>query len=157
MRKRRLLEFAAGCLCVFLASPAPAQNSLEFAIKAAYLAKFVPFIDWPASAFATPGAPVNICVLGTDPFGVALDRAAAAGNSGRPLAVRRLASPELTGSCHILYLADDAASLPAGFKDRPVVTVSEAGRGGMISFLIQHHHVRFDIDDEAAFRSGVRI
>jgi hypothetical protein len=144
---------------VALAGVASADISLEYAIRAAYLAKFVPFIDWPDSAFATPGTPITICLLGGDPFGAALDRAAASVTGGRPLQVRRLASPELASACQILYLANDeaAASLPAGLGDRPVLTVSEAGGAGMIAFVVDGNHVRFDIDNDAAQHSGIHI
>ena len=156
--RRRFPPLAAASLMLLLGpcGGALAQSNLELAVKAAYLAKFVPFIDWPDGVFANAGSPVNICVLGGDPFGAVLDRAAGAGNGGRPLAVRRLVSPELAGSCQLLYLAG-GAGLPTGLKDRPVVTVTEAGGGGMISFVIEANHVRFDIDDDAAAHSGIRI
>ena len=135
------------------------QQSLEYAVKAAYLAKFAPFIDWPDSAFASPGAPLSICVLGGDPFGAALDRAAASANRGAaPEAVRRLSSaPDLAKRLPpgFLYLVNDeaVASLPPGLRDRPIVTVTESGHGdGIISFVIDGNHVRFDIDDDAAAR-----
>jgi len=148
-------------LLLALSGRARAEVDLEYAVKAAYLAKFVPFIEWPESAFASPRAPVNICILGKDPFGVALDRAAAAnGGESRPLAVRRLASPDLASACQILYLGDEeaATSLPPGLRDRPVLTVTESGHGaGIISFVIEANHVRFDIDEDAAAHSGIRI
>src|SRR5689334_7477550 len=66
------------CVCVvaLLAAGAPGRAaaqrpSLEYQVKAAYLAKFVPFVEWPPAALA-PGAPVNLCVAGDDPFGPAL-------------------------------------------------------------------------------------
>lgn len=158
---RRLAHLGLCCAAALtICGTAAADISLEYAVKAAYLAKFVPFIDWPQAAFATPGAPVNICVLGSDPFDGALDRAATAQGGQRPLAVRRLSSPDLASACQILYLADDqaAASLPPAMRDRPVVTVAEAGHGnGIINFVIEGNHVRFDIDDDAALHSGVRI
>ena len=155
----------AGCAAILLlanglAANAAADTSLEYAVKAAYLAKFVPFIDWPPSAFASPGASINICVLGRDPFAGALDRAAAAEQGERPLAVRHLTSVDLAGACQILYLADDnaAASLAPGLRTMPIVTVTEAGHGeGIISFVIDANHVRFDIDDDAAQRNGLHI
>ncbi len=161
MRGRWARRMAACCAALLLAGPAHAQPNLEYAVKAAYLAKFVPFIEWPDTVFASPRAPVNLCILGHDPFGMALDHAAAANTGeGRPLAVRRLTSPDLAGACQILYLGDEAAaaSLPAGLKDRPIVTVTDSGRGdGMIRFVVEANHVRFDIDDDAAARSGVKI
>ncbi len=46
---------------------------LERAVKAAYLAKFAPFVVWPEAAFAAPKAPLVLCVQGDDPFDGMLD------------------------------------------------------------------------------------
>ena len=94
MRLRRFL--ATGLVCVALLMPAAAQTpSLESAVKAAYLTKFIPFIQWPDTAFASPAAPVTICVLGDDPFGPSLDMAC---NLATAAAVKALTvkSPELS-------------------------------------------------------------
>ena len=48
-------------------------NPLEYAVKAAYLYKFAPFVEWPAAAFASPSSPFQLCILGRDPFGAQLD------------------------------------------------------------------------------------
>ena len=157
---RRLALGWAGALLMVAHAANAADSSLEYPVKAAYLAKFAPFIDWPPTAFASPGAPLNICVLGHDPFAGALDRAAAAEQGQRPLAVRHLSSPDLAAACQILYLADDSAvaGLSPALRTMPIVTVTEAGHGdGIISFVIEANHVRFDIDDDAAQRSGLRI
>jgi hypothetical protein len=44
-------------------------------------------------------------------------------------------------------------------KGKPVVTVTDSGlkTHGVISFLIESNHVRFDIDDAAAAQSGLVI
>ena len=46
-----------------------AAPSLEYAVKAAYLPKFIPFITWPDGAFAGADAPFTICLLGQDRLG----------------------------------------------------------------------------------------
>src|SRR5580693_3296435 len=102
-------------LAMLLSTPsaALADDNLEYAVKAAYLTKFIPFIGWPDAALAAqPG--FNICVVGTDPFGAVLDRAAAGQKIGdRPLTVRRMATLDPEASCPILFLgAADAATAP---------------------------------------------
>src|SRR4051812_42915204 len=47
----------------------------EYAVKAAYLYKFAPFVQWPPASLA-PGEPLQLCVVGADPFGRLLDVAA---------------------------------------------------------------------------------
>jgi hypothetical protein len=164
MRARRLL---AGLLLVLLSggaqTGAKADASLEYAVKAAYLPKFIPFIRWPDSAFAAPGAPVTICLLGDDPFGPRLDQAVRATAGERPVELRRLTEPNVEG-CHLIFVA---ASTDGGVvqrtlaaaRGRPVVTVTDSGSGprGIISFVIQANHVRFDIDDALAAQGGLAI
>ena len=74
----------------FAGSSAWAQSSLEYEVKAAYLVKFAPFIAWPDTAFSSASAPLGICVVGNDPFGPFLDRAAAGARDGdRPVIDRK--------------------------------------------------------------------
>lgn len=155
--------FLATGLLAALASGAHAETSLEYAVKAAYLPKFVPFITWPAGAFTSPTQPVTICVLGNDPFGGKLQESAAASRSGdRAIVVRRLAAPDPEAACHLLFLGGDAAMAEGALdavKGKPVVTVTDSGlkAHGVISFLIEANHVRFDIDDAAAAQGGLVI
>lgn len=145
---------------VLLGAAAQADVSLEYAVKAAYLVKFIPFIEWPDSALPA-ATPFNLCILGTDPFGASLDKAAAGQKVGdHILAVHRMAAAEPVTGCHILFVADPAMeSALAGTQGKPVVTVTDSGMHirGIISFAVVDNHVRFDIDDDAAQASGIVI
>jgi hypothetical protein len=160
------LRFVGGWVLPALALAFPAstaaQDSLEYAVKAAYLAKIAPFIEWPADAFASGTAPLNICVVGSDPFGAVLDRAAAGQqDNGHAIQVRRVAAPE--PGCQIVYLqgnAEQEPSFAAALKGKPIVTVTDGAprtRAGIINFVIVENHVRFEIDDSAAIAAGLRI
>ena len=144
-------------------APARAQASLEYAVKAAYLVKFAPFIDWPDSAFPSPTAPLTICLVGADPFGADLDRAAEGQHDGdHPLVIRRMSAPDPGASCQILFAggAPDAVALDMEkMKARPVLTVtnSTSGPHGIISFVVIGDHVRFDIDEAQADAVGLHI
>jgi hypothetical protein len=71
---------------------AAAATSIEYQVKAAYLYKLVSFVDWPAGTLP-PGAPLDVCVVGDDPFGASLDQVVENQQvNGRALAVRRLAT-----------------------------------------------------------------
>jgi hypothetical protein len=160
---RRAALLAGLALASLLCSPARAQNTLEYAVKAAYLVKFVPFIDWPESAFASSTAPLTICVVGADPFGAHLDRAASGQRDGeRPLAVRRMTTFDPGASCQILFAGGEPPDIAAALalvKDRPVVTVTDTDQSphGLISFVVVANHVRFDIDEAAADAVGIKI
>lgn len=140
---------------------AEAQTSLEYAVKAAYLVKFTPFIDWPENAFPSPGAPLNVCVIGPDPFGPLLDRAAAEQkhDGEHAIRIRRMQAPE--PGCQMAFLSDaeDQAANLAALEGKPVVTVTDAAKGqeGIINFELVGNHVRFDIDQAQAEAAGIKI
>src|SRR6266850_7125424 len=92
----RPVPFAAAAFAVTLAVAsnlsAQAPKATEYQVKAAYLANFSKFVEWPAKVAKSES--FNICVLGQDPFGMALD-AAVAGETinGIPIAAKRISSP----------------------------------------------------------------
>lgn len=151
-------------LCLMIAADARAEVSPEYAVEAIYLPKFIPFITWPDTAFATAEAPVTICVLGPDPFGGQLEQAAEDLKSGdRAIVVRYLSAPDASASCQLVFLGkeDEAAAeeMLAVMKGKPVVTVSDVGlkARGVINFVMAANQVRFDIDEAAAAQNGVAI
>ena len=162
-----LLALAAAILNPLIgAIPAAAQSdSLEYAIKAAYLYKFTPFIEWPSTAFAGPASPFYVCVLGGDPFGATLDQALSGHQVGdHPVKLRRLRTADTAADCHILYLgtapAQEAAAALAKVRGSPVLTVTEQSlgvAGGVVQFVVRGGHVRFTIDAGAAAANRVVI
>jgi hypothetical protein len=155
-------------LLVAIAAPnaAHAQSrSLEYAVKANYLVRFAAFVQWPPAAFATATTPVAICVLGPDPFGEALDRAASGQViNGRSIVVRRLARHDRRSGCHILYLGRsdgvDVVEALANVDGEAVLTVTDSARGaerGVVHFAVADNRVRFYIDERAAGRAGLAI
>lgn len=147
--------------------PAAAQDaSLEYAVKAAFLYKLGPFVEWPEQAFRAADSPVNLCVVGGDPFGGVLDRAVAGQSIGsRPIVVRRLPTVGPGDACHILYIVGADPRRTAGVvglvRGTPVLTVTdgvrEPGAKGIVNFVIQSNRVRFEIDDFAAAENGLAI
>jgi hypothetical protein len=160
MRRRTFLVALAG-VAADAAAPLRAAPSLEYAIKAAYLVKFIPFIGWPGTVFASAAQPVTICVLGDDPFGGRLDAQAGQKSGERNVAVKHVTTPEEAADCQLLFVgnspaAGEALSAAAG---KPIVTVTDSGAPvpGIINFVISGNHVRFDIDDAAAEADGIKI
>jgi hypothetical protein len=160
------IQFASFAIwSMVLLTPGRADTSLEYAVKAAYLPKFIPFITWPDGTFGSPAAPVNICVLGRDPFNGRLDREAGSIKVGeRSVAVRHVAELDQTASCQLLFLSSgsDTGSVEAALdatRGKPVVTVTDSGlkAHGVISFVIDTNHVRFDIDNVEAVQNGLTI
>ena len=157
-----------GLSVALLASLAAAGGSvrgpqpIEYAVKANYLYKFAPFVQWPSAAFDTPTAPLSICIAGADPLGPALGEAVRGQRvNGHPIVVRRVDAVRPGLPCQILYVGgeDTGAALQA-VAHEPVLTVTDhirSGAGGMIQFVMVAGHVRFSIDQAAAQGSGIAI
>lgn len=136
---------------------------LETAVKASYLYKFGPFVDWPAQAFAGPDSPFVICVVGRDPFGSLLDRAVTGQRvGGRAIVVARLASADHGSACQVAYLGgsrdQSVRAALAALRGAPVLTVTDGPGGpGIVDFVLADNRVRFRIDEAAAAENQLTI
>lgn len=163
-RTSRALLLAVTALTVPLEAAARVQ-SLEYPVKANYLVKFAAFVDWPPQTFASTASPIVVCVVGDDPFGTVLDRAAANGSaSGRAVSVRRTRRIDSRTDCQVAYLGasplQTQAQALAALSGQPVLTVTDSARRGprgIIHFAITGNRVRFHIDDQTAHRRGLAI
>jgi hypothetical protein len=139
----------------------------EDAVKAAFLPKFVRYIELPAGARPDAGQPFYLCLIGRDPFGPVIDRAASSETiDGRAVAIRRFANadaPAVAG-CHAAYVAggneQQTAQALVTLRRQPTLTITDSRWGkprGMIHFVVQEGRVRFHIDDAAAGARGIVI
>jgi hypothetical protein len=171
--RRSVLRYALACaamaVCAFGAAPAPAQNrggALERSVKAAFLYKFLGYTEFPASAFAEPGAPIVIGVLGSEDMATELSRIVAGRNvNNRPIVVKLLRENEAPGGVHLLFIAgaDSArvARLLKAAPPGPVLLVTECDNGlllgSVINFKLVEDRVRFDVSLEAAEKNNVKL
>ena len=149
---------------LWLASAWPAAAAAppsDLAVKAAFLTKFPAYVAWPPAARPRPGAPLQICLVGGDPFGRLIDEASRGQQiDGHALQVRRLETAARAEGCHVAYVEGGASALLPALQGKPVLTVTDARTGprsGMIHFVIHDGRVRFNIDQAQAARSGVGI
>lgn len=134
------------------------------ALEAAYTFHFLNLIRWER-----PAPLLHVCVVGdsgaSERMRINLGGKTA---NGRRIQARRIPddSPEEGArSCDVLYLpAAYAASAPALLKryDRDAtVTISDipgfAQEGGIIGFVVIDGRLRFDINERAAARKGLKI
>jgi hypothetical protein len=159
--------FSAGVVVLHAQSDESGVVNREYAIKAAYLYQFGYYIQWPAGSFADKTSPFVIGVLGENPIGGSLDEIAREKKiDGRPIVIKRFASPAAYSPCHILFVADsyDAAKiLPTIRKSQkfPVLLVGEkpgfAQQGGTINLYIEQNKVRFEVNMEVAKQEQLKI
>ncbi len=165
--KPRLLAALAVCVgCLAVPEPGSGQGiASEPDVKAAFLYNFTKFVEWPAASFPEARSPLKLCILGEDPFGKTLKALIEEGVGGHPVTLLRLDSLNDPVACHVLFISrSERDRLPRIFgvlHDAPVLTVGETpgfvDQGGMINFLLEGSKVRFEINQEAAERAGLRI
>lgn len=141
-------------------------GALEYQVKAAYLLNFTRYVEWPAQAFTSPNAPIDICVLGADPFGGALEQAVAGRvTRGRPLIVQYKRTAAEARYCPVVFVPATVwrrdPEVLERLRGHGVLTVGEtagfAKAGGIIGFVIEEASVRFVVNLEARDRAGLRI
>ncbi len=163
LRASVLRTTAAAAAWLMATTAAGGQGpSLEYAIKANYLCKFGPFVEWPAGVFAGASAPFNVCVVGQDPFGSALDEATRGQVvAGHPVAVRRLHGAGGASGCQVVYVSRSGAQATEviqALRGSPVLIVTDdAQPGGVIQFVMKGGRVRFAIDLAQAQADGLAI
>jgi hypothetical protein len=155
-------------LCLMAASEAaaqtrpPAQNEVE----AAYLYQFGRYVDWTSSTRSPNADAFNICVLGADPFGSALDDIV----KGKVIADQQVSIKRILGAgeshnCRIVFVSpSEEGRVPAILKaleGTGIVTVGRGPqftrRGGMIAFTSEDNKVRFIVNLAAADAANVRL
>jgi len=167
-RVRRFIVALALCAQVLSlpSSRAVANELSEYQVKAAFLMNFANFTEWPVHSFPDGLAPVVVGVLGDDPFGHDLDRMVKGKSlSGHPMTVKRVDWRADLNAFHILFIsASEQQRLPDilhKLESSSALTVSDIDgfcvAGGMIAFVVQNDHVRFEINAEIAQRRGLKV
>ena len=155
-RGMRKMSRTSGLIAIALlcASTAARAQPTDQAVKAAFLAKFARYVIWPPGARPSPGAALQLCIIGQDNLGALIDRATAGqAVEAHPIAIRRIASPDQAASCQVAFVdggsAKSTAAWLAALHGQPILTVTDAGAGatrGMIHFTVIGGRVRFYID-----------
>ena len=153
-------------LAVGLAGAAGANDGMDTeALKLSYLAKLPKFIEWPADALPADAPAFTLCVLGDESLAAIAKQLGQQHAQQRAFNVvdgRRVGS---LGQCHILYVGSSeewrSGSVLATVQPRPILTISDiqdfAKQGGIIEFVEQDRHVKFEINISAANKAGLHV
>lgn len=138
----------------------------DYQVKAAFLFNFTKFVEWPEQRFESATQPIVIGILGPNPFGEELtqilhDRRVA----GRTLIARTVATDAEACNADLLYVCAGQERRFELLRERllkaGVLTVGEAdtfvSSGVIITFIFEAEKVRFEIDQGAAERAGIKI
>jgi hypothetical protein len=138
----------------------------EIQIKAAYLFRFLGFVDWPPGTFPTPQSPLRFGVLDADALAEELAETVRTRHvEGRPVIARRVRADERLSELHALFVGRGSqARLPAllaAAGEPPLLTITDGGDtpvpGSAINFVTVDNKVRFDVVVPVADSLRVKI
>lgn len=166
----RHIVSAALASCLALAPPAcrasdGGAGSVERGVKAAFLYKFLGYVEFPAAP-ADPAAPYVVGVAGSDAIAAELTRITAGRSvNNRPVTVRQLRDGDTPAGIHLLFVgaseAARTAALVRAAQQAGVLTVTETDNGlqtgSVINFRQVDDRIRFEVSLEAADRSNVKL
>lgn len=154
--------------CLLAMPPAGAQATTpEAVVKAAFVFNFLRFTEWPARRFAARDAPLSLCIWSADArVSESLRTLAGRSVDDRRVQVADIERADELGRCHAVFIADAAARGPASAWQRraeslDVLTMGDAdgfaAAGGMIGLVFDGTRMRFEINDRAVKRSGLKL
>jgi hypothetical protein len=140
----------------------------EYLLKSVYLYALGCNMQWPPSAFARPGDPFVIGVLGPDRFGKTLqDIAQKKKLQGRKIVVKNFTSlKDYRGPCQMLFVSGslNEEEQKKALRELPrkgLLLVGEnpgfAEDGGIVNFFREEDRIRFEINAEAAKRAELEM
>ena len=144
-----------------------AQEPREYVLKAGFIYNFTKFIKWPkAVAKGIESDGLNLCVIGKDPFGKVLDHLGQQAQSiGEKIFIKRFQSSQDATSCHFLFISGSEKVQLKLILDKldglSILLIGDtpgyAHRGVGINFYIEGNKNRFEINQEAVEKRGIKI
>jgi hypothetical protein len=165
--KARFLPAALCVLVMAAAIPARAQDwqPEKQQLQAAFLYRFIDFIEWPAEMPRENGAILTIGIIGKNPFGAALNALSGKTTRGKTIAIKQITTLADLRNVYVLFISpsekDRLAQILSRTRGLSILTVSEINgfpqRGGIINLTTENNKVRFEINPSAAQRARLRI
>lgn len=177
--RRRTFGLRAACaafalaILALLGTPAPsgaqvtsnAQTS-DRSVMAAYIYRFITYVEWPASVFSSAEAPIVIGVVNADDIASELEKIVQGRTAqDRRLQVRRIALGEPVTGVNVLFIGGEVAAkflqASKALTERSVLTITGVERGieqgSVINFIHLEGRVRFEVNVAMAEKSGLRL
>jgi hypothetical protein len=138
-------------------------QALEHEVKAAYIYRFLSFVEWPADAEPKANAPFVIGVESADDVQSQLEEIAKERRVGaHPLEVRRLRDVKNVRELQVLFVGQRAAALLPKLRGiRGLLVVSDAddalNAGATIALVRREERVRFSVALDDAEERGLRM
>ncbi|HEX7026416.1 MAG TPA: YfiR family protein [Gammaproteobacteria bacterium] len=142
------------------------QVDLSYQVKAAYIYNILKFVSFPESALHVEGV-LNVCVLGEDRFGTALDEINGAGVPQGVINIIHLddGKPMSWGDCNALYVVEtekrNIKSILSRVDSKAILTIGEFAPfiqyGGLIELFVQDDSIRFRINEDLVKETDFQV
>ncbi|MDP3010392.1 MAG: YfiR family protein [Methylococcales bacterium] len=153
---RLLGVFLCGLLCL-AGAHADTSPVEEYKIKAGYIFNFTKFITWSEEANTET---FNICIVGNDPFGDAINGIEQHSAFNHPIKLLRLSAINQEPHCHIVYVGA-GGNVKAATLGKNILTVGEEApfikQCGMIAFVKQQDKIKLQINLKQLQKSGLKV
>ncbi len=163
----KILIVAFVSLWAHLMTPSDSSGAapMEYQVKAAFIYKFINFIEWPAKAWKNAEDTLVIGVLGENPILEALHSLPLNKVQNRQIKIKRIKNLQDLKSTHIVFIDEsekpDLKNILDHLKETWVLTISDtkefAKMGGMINFFLDNEKIRFEMNPEAAEEAELKI
>ena len=137
----------------------------EYQIKGAMMINFIKFVEWPNPLIDKPGPTITVGIIGNDNFGNTLDQLEGRTIGGKQLSIRHIDALSQLSDCQVLFISASEShrcyQILRAVAGTPVLTVGEdedfIRMGGIIRFYNKKNHIRFEINQTAALKSGLKL
>ncbi len=135
-------------------------------VKAEFLERITRFVKWPEGHWLDPATPFQIGVWGECQMSEVLARRSRKWTiQGRQVELRQVAEGEDLSQVDVLFIAaTEAENLERLLEQTamlPILTVADTtgfgARGVLINFFVSDESVRFEINQQAAVKSGLGL
>jgi hypothetical protein len=144
------------------------ERATPASVKAAFLSKFLNYVDLPAGAAAPPDAPLVIAVAGADDVFEALQqllRERERESGQRRLVARHVVDGDSLAGVHLLFVGGRIAPLHSALvhaaRERALLLVTDSpdglAAGACINFVGVGNRIRFEVSLDAAEQRSIRI
>lgn len=139
----------------------------SYQVKASYIYNFLQFVHFPQEALQSTGT-LNVCILGEDRFGPALNEIdGATFPQGHIKVVRlgRFTTSTTLDNCNVVYLVDSERqgvdSIMVKVNESRVLTIGEFStfirHGGLIELFKKDDIIRFRVNDKLLNKTAFKI
>jgi len=141
------------------------SQEYEYQVKVAFIYNLSRFVNWPPDRFSARPESLTVCVLGTDPFGAALETIQGKNVEDKHIEIRRLNRSSEVDACQILFVSSSEKERLAQILDTArrsgVLTIGEMNQfnqaGGIVALSMRKNRIFFSVNVDAAENTGVKI